>query len=310
MIANFLFSFVTSLREILEAALLVGVVLAYLSKIGRKDLYREVNCGVILSAIGGIGFAAIILQLFQHFNKYQVLIEGIVMFIAAGILSWMIMWMGKQSHDIETKIQNKVDQALTKGAKFGLFSLIFISIFRELAELVLLINAYLMDQAQQESLGSAIMTSLFGILLGLVIAVGLAILLFKSTINLNLPKFFKVTSLILVLFAAGLVAHGIHEFHEYFLQNNSPLANLIIFTEAWNINETFLGDILHFLFSWCYDPAYPEKFEASIIGRVLGGLLGWNDNPGILEAVAYFAYYISIYTAYKFINKHAQARTL
>ena len=94
---NIIFSFVTSLREVLEAALIIGIITSYLTFIDRKDLHRDVFYGV-LGAIGfSIGMGLIFLTFFTGLEEYQELFEGIVMLIAAGVLSWVIIWMNRQA---------------------------------------------------------------------------------------------------------------------------------------------------------------------------------------------------------------------
>ena len=109
------------------------------------------------------------------------------------------------------------------------------------------------------------------------------------------------------IFAAGLLAYGVHEIYEFLESQNSQLLQLFIWTEIWNINETIIGDLLMFLTGWSYDPTYPLRFEKSFIGSLLVGLFGWNDNPAILEVVLYVSYYIFIIFAIKRISQEQKA---
>ncbi len=116
-VVNIIFSFVTSLREVLEAALIIGIIVSYLTFINRKDLHRDVLYGV-LGAIGfSIAMAWIFLNFFTGLDEFQKLFEGIVMLIAAGVLSWMILWMNRQAKNIRSDIQEKVDKVITDQEK-------------------------------------------------------------------------------------------------------------------------------------------------------------------------------------------------
>lgn len=293
-VVNIIFSFITSLREVLEAALIIGIIASYLTFIDRKDLYRDVLYGV-LGAIGvSIGMAWVFLTFFAGLEEYQKLFEGIVMLLAAGVLSWMILWMNRQAKTIRSDIQEKIDKIITQQEKAGIFVLVFFSVAREGAELALLLYANYVGTVEETGIFIGLLTNFMGFIVGLIVASVLAILLFKTTRRLNMKKFFQLTSVILIIFAAGLLAHGLHELFEFLEITNSPLANLFIWSEVWNVNETFIGEILQFFFGWSYDPLRPGRFEKSIIGGIIVGLFGWNDNPALIEVVAYMLYYIFI----------------
>lgn len=291
---NIIFSFVTSLREVLEAALIIGIITSYLTFIDRKDLYRDILYGV-LGAIGfSIGMAGLFLVFFTGLEEYQKLFEGIIMLLAAGVLSWMILWMNQQAKAIRSDIQEKVDRIITQQEKAGIILLVFFSVAREGAELVLLLYANYVGTVEETGVLIGLITNFTGFIVGLVVASVLAYLLFKTTRRLNMKRFFQITSVILIIFAAGLLAHGLHELFEFLEITNSPLTNLFIWSEVWNVNDTFIGDIFQFFFGWGYDPLKPGRFEKSVIGGIIVGLFGWNDNPALIEVVAYMLYYILI----------------
>jgi len=307
-ISSFIFSFVTSLREVLEAALIIGIVAGYLTKINRRDLHRDVTLGAIFAIIlSFILSAGLILLIELTGTDYQELIEGVIMLIAAGVLSWMILWMWKQSRLIKSDLESKVDQSISNGTRWGVVTIVFFAVFREGAELILLLfTSYARTEAELGVFYSLVGVGA-GFVLGLVIASVMAIILFRSTINLNLKKFFNVTSIILIVFAAGLVAHGIHEIFEFLEVSYPDLAALSIFDTAWNINNTPIGSILETTFGWMYDSSQPMRFEKSTMGLILTGLFGWNDNPAIIEALAYVLYYIVIGLVYFYIKNKPTA---
>ena len=301
--STLIFAFVTSLREVLEAALIIGIVIGYLTKINRKYMIKDVVIGVLTASILSIVLALIFLEIFNEIEGYQELFEGIVMLVAAVVLTWMIFWMRKQSRGIKGELEEKIDRALSEGERLGILSIVFFAVFREGAELILLL--YAKYTGTYIELGEVLAISIIGagFALGLITSVILAIVLFKSTVRLNLKKFFNITSVILIIFAAGLIASGIHEIYEYLEINIPDLASLPIFTELYNINNTFLGKFLESIFGAFYDVNYPGRFEKSVIGGILTGLFGWNDNPAFLEMVAFIGYYL-ILGIYLFKTRH------
>jgi high-affinity iron transporter len=158
---------------------------------------------------------------------------------------------------MKSTIEGEIDLALSTGQKRGIAMLTFIAVFREGVETALFLSAAAFSTNE--------MDTLLGGVVGLVFAVLIGYLLFASTITLNLKKFFDVTSALLLLFAAGLFAHGIHEFQE---------AGLIA------IIKEHLWDINHIL------------DEKSTVGEMLKALLGYNGNPSLLEVIAYIAYWV------------------
>lgn len=289
-----IFSFVTSLREILEAALIIGMIGSYLTVIDRKDLFKDVLLGIVAAIILSIGMAWIFLTLFAGLDEYQKLFEGVVMFLAAGVLTAMILWMSGQAKNLRSNFQDKIDKVITRQEKNGIVLLVFLSVGREGAELVLFLYANYLSGIEELDPFQSLAANMGGFIIGVFGALILAFILFTSTQKLSLKKFFQVTSLILIVFAAGLFAHGIHEIYEYLEISGSSLAELFIWTEVWNINSTPIGDLLSFLFGWGYNPASPGRFEKSIVGGILVGLFGWNDNPALIEVLGYIGYYILV----------------
>ena len=257
-------SFLLSLREGLEAALIVGIVLGALRKTGRSDLRRWVWGGV-LSAIAFSLLAAVSLGVFgaQVEGHAEEIYEGVAMLTAAGLLTWMILWMQKQSRQIKTRLESEVSQAVLVGGKWALFLLAFLAVGREGFELALFLTASTFSAgAAQTSVGA---------MLGLGTAILLGWLLYTSTVRLDLSVFFKVTGVLLLLFAAGLVAHGVHELNE---------AGLIpaVVEHLWDVNH--LVD------------------ENSPTGAILKALFGYNGDPSLSEVTAYMLYLAGISAAW------------
>ncbi len=267
MVTISLASFILVLRETIEAALIVSILLAYLDKTNSQKFKRDVWIGTIaatiISIIGALAFTNILGGFEGDAEK---LFEGTVMVIAAGVLSWMIIWMLKNGRMIKYELQSKVDLALNEDKKFAIFTLAFIAVLREGIETVLFIGGI----ASNEDPTSVLISSLFGALS----AVAIAVMLFRGIINLNLKKFFNTTSAILMVFAAGLFTQGVHEFQEL----------------GWfGPEESFLNTSLFVL---------PLSDGEGVLGPLLRALVGYQDKPTPLEIMAYAFYWIAIIFVY------------
>ncbi len=249
-------SFLLSLREGLEAALIIGIVLGVLLKIKRSDLngviWRGVGLAVLLSF-----FAAIALNLLgmEFEGKGEEIFEGVAMLLAAGVLTWMILWMQNHGSSLKGEIEEKINLAALGNGQRALFALAFLAVFREGIELALFLLA--------ARLTSSPLQTLSGALLGLLVATILGWALFTSTMKLSLRGFFGATNILLIIFAAGLVGLGVHEFNE---------AGIIpsVIANVWDINGVL-----------------SDKSE---VGLLLKALVGYNGNPSLTEVVAYMSY--------------------
>jgi high-affinity iron transporter len=195
-------------------------------------------------------------------GQAEEIFEGATMFLAVGVLTWMIFWMRTQARLIKTSLERNVQDAVETGTRRGLALVAFIAVFREGVETALFLSA-----AAFASNGQGI---LIGAALGLAAAILLGYLIYASTAKLNVRHFFNITSVLLLLFAAGLLAHGIHEFQEAGL---IPTVN----EHVWDINH--LLD------------------ENSNVGQILKAVFGYNGNPSLEEVVGYFGYWIVVLLA-------------
>jgi len=249
-------SLLLSLREGLEAALIIGIVLGVLNKIHRKDQFATVWRGVGVAVILSLLAAIILLGVGGELDgRAEEIYEGIAMLSAAILLTWMIFWMQKQSGSIKGEIEYNIRIAISKNSNRAIFLLAFLAIGREGFELALFMTA--------SSAATGIGNTIIGTIIGLGIALCLGYILFTTTKRLNIKSFFLVTNILLILFASGLVAHGIHELNEALLI--PP-----IIEHVWDTNH--LID------------------ENSSIGLLLKTLFGYNGNPSLAEVAAYIAY--------------------
>jgi high-affinity iron transporter len=266
-------SFLLSLREGIEAALIIGIVLGALRKLNRPGMEPAVWYGAI-SAVGVSLLTGIVLTAFglSLEGAAEQIFEGIAMLLAATVLTWMIFWMNRQARSIKGELEAGVSRATSTGGTRALFSLAFLAVVREGIELALFLTA--------ATFASDVQSTLLGTLLGLGAAIFLGWGLFASTRRLNLRRFFQVTGILLILFAAGLVAHGMHEFNEV-----GWIPSVV--EHVWDVN--------------------PIIDENSTLGLMLKALFGYNGNPSLTEVIAYLAYYVAIFFGLRWINRPVQA---
>ncbi len=269
-------SFLITIREGLEAALIIGIILAYLARTGNRQSFKPVWIGTALGVLASLAAGAVVYFVAGELKSpWEEIFEGSAMLLAVGMLTWMIFWMRKQSKNIKAHLQAQIQSALTGGSSLALVTIAFLAVVREGIETVLFLFA-----AATTAESPLVFT--FGGILGLAAAVLIGYALYKGTSRFNLRIFFNATSVVLILFAAGLLAHGIHEFNE---------VGIIppVIEHVWDINNII-----------------PEK---ATFGRFLTALTGYNGNPSLIEVSAYLSYLVLTFTGYFFSSKiPAQSR--
>lgn len=248
-----------TLREGLEAFLIVGILLGYLTKIEQPRSKRYVWLGALtaiaLSALIAVGFQLLAVQ-FE--GELEEIFEVAVGLLAVGVLTWMVLWMQRQSRTIKSELETKMAQAISANQLFGLASLAFVSIFREGVETALFLAA-LAGSAERAGL-------LPGAIIGLVISAVIAYLIFNTSVRLNLRRFFIVTGSLLILIAAGILVNAVHGLEEL------GLVPGILATTVWNTSGLVA--------------------DGSLAGRLLHAFVGYTSKPMLLQAVLYLAYVI------------------
>jgi high-affinity iron transporter len=268
-------SFLLSLREGLEAALIIGIVLGALSQMKRSDLKSAIWLGAgIAIAVSLVGAVALTFLGAKFEGRAEEIFEGVAMLMAAGILTWMIFWMRGHARTLKQDLESNVRRATLNGGMNALFALAFFSVAREGLELALFLVA--------ASAATDAMQTIIGAVAGLGVAVVLGWLLFTTTRRLSLRSFFRVTNVLLILFAAGLVAHSVHEFNE---------AGLIppVVEHIWDTNY-----ILH---------------ENSTLGEISKALFGYNGNPSLTEVVAYVGYFLVLWLGIRLSSQRTAVRS-
>jgi high-affinity iron transporter len=263
-------SFVIALREGIEAALIVSIVLAYLKQVGASDRARYVWWGTAIALLLSIALGAVIFAAGAEFEgRSEELFEGIVTLAAVSVLTWMIFWMRRQGARIRTELQEKVDTALVAGG-LALAGLAFFAVLREGVETALFLFAAAQGTAV-EGAETAPVAQLVGAALGLGLATLLGVLLYRGGIRMNLRTFFRVTGWILIVVAAGLFAYSMHELQE---AGVIPLLD----GQAYDISAVLPDD--------------------EGIGATLRGLVGYNADPTWLEVVAWLGYLVVVGALY------------
>jgi len=191
-----------TLREGVEAALIVGITLAYLAKIGRPDLRKPVYAALAAALLASVGVAVALSR--TAYN--QDLFEGWVMLAAAFFVATMIVFMMRTARRLKGDIEAKVESLAGRSSRLGLFAFIFLMVLREGVETVLILSAV--------SLNSTQLMNFLGTLLGVGLAVVFGVTFVKGSVRINLQKFFRVTTVILLFVVAQLVVSGVHELGE------------------------------------------------------------------------------------------------
>ncbi len=195
-------AFIITLREGVEAALIVGITLAYLAKIGRPELRKSVYAALAAAFLGSIGFAILLSRL----NWNQDIFEGWVMLAAAFFVITMVVFMMRTGRKMKGDIENKLGLMAREGSWLGLFAFVFLMILREGVETVLTLGAVALD--------TNALLNFVGTVLGVAAAVVFGVMFVKGSVRINLQKFFRVTTVILIFVAAQLVVSGLHELSE------------------------------------------------------------------------------------------------
>ena len=261
--------FVTGLREGVEAALIVSIILAYLAKTGNRQHFAKIWVGTIgaiaLSLIVGV---VIFFTVGELDEPYEQLFEAGAMILAAAVLTWMLFWMRRQARSVKGELQAAVDRVLSSGSGWGLALLAFMAVIREGIETALFITGQVFA-ASTEASGE--LSIVVGAVLGLITAAALGWLIYVGARRINYGTFFRVTGTVLVFIAAGLVSHAVHELVE--------IGVITIGTQP-------VFDLTGVL---------PDD---SGVGQILRALFGYSSAPELITVVAYLAYLIPVLIFY------------
>jgi high-affinity iron transporter len=250
-------SFLITLREGLEASLIVAILLTYLSKTDRKQDARYVWFGTASAVVAClIAGTAIYLAVSGLNGKVEQAVEGTIALVAAAVLTQMIFWMRKNSSNLSSELRAKVDAS----AKTALFTIAFVAVVREGLETVL----FLLSAETSSASGASVV---LGGLIGLVAAVILGVAIFAGGRKVNLKLFFNITAVLLILFAAGLAGKAVHEYRELIGWENGWLVQ-----PAWDIKNGM----------WASGTFYD----------FMKGFFGWHYAAENIRVITYFAFLV------------------
>jgi high-affinity iron transporter len=267
--------FLLALREGVEAALIISIVLGMLKKMNRDDRALVVWLGMTVAVLLSVAVAIVLGVIGAEFEgAAEQAFEGLTMLFAAAVLTWMIFWMQKQGRQIQKGLEAEVREALSGGQTATLFSVAFLAVLREGIELALFLTA--VNFSSPTVGGEAPILGWLGGVLGLIAAIVIGWLMYESAIKLNLRRFFQFTSIVLILFAAGLVGSAMHEFNEL---GWIPAA----IEQVYNLN-----------------PIVPETTTA---GEFLKALFGYNANPSLTAMLAYIGYFVAVFGLMRYFNR-------
>ncbi|MEI9906785.1 MAG: iron uptake transporter permease EfeU [Actinomycetota bacterium] len=252
MLANYLIG----LREGLEASLVVGILVSYITFTNRRSALKYVIVGVSAAALLSFGLGAFFTNTSYYLTfKGQELLGGSLSIVTASLVTWMIFWLAKNARNLKPQLEGSMDKAFSQGP-FWLGLVAFLAVGREGLETALFVWTAIM------SIGDS-RTPLVGVLLGLATAVVVGYGIYKGSLKLNLAKFFSYTSFVLIFVAAGILAYGVHD-----LQEANVLPGLTV--HSFDISSTISPD--------------------GILGTTLKGFLNFSPAPTVLETIVWVVY--------------------
>jgi high-affinity iron transporter len=250
-------TFVITLREGVEASLIVGIIAAFLVREGRRDALRQMWIGVAIAVALCTAVAVALEVVGQELpQRQQEGLETVVGLIAVFAITYMIVWMRRHARGIKAELEGEAASALATGSTIALVAMAFLAVLREGFETSVFLLAAFNDASDTTAAGA-------GAVLGLLAAVAIGIGLYRGGVRINLSRFFRVTGLVLVFVAAGLLATAAHTAHE----------------AGWiNGLQAQAADL-----SWLVQPG-------TVSGSLLTGMLGLQPHPTVIEALLYMLY--------------------
>ncbi len=248
---------VIALREGVEASLIIGIIAAFLVKEGRGDALRQMWVGVAIAVALCVGVAVSLEVVGQQLpQREQEQLETVIGLIAVGAVTYMIFWMRRNARGIKATLEGSAAGALAQGSTMALVGMAFLAVLREGFETSVFLLAAFQDSTDTTAAGA-------GAVVGLVAAIAIGVGIYRGGVRINLTRFFRVTGLILVFVAAGLLATSLHTAHE----------------GGW-VN-TLQGQALDL--TWLVQPG-------TVSGALLTGMLGLQPTPTVGEVGVYVLY--------------------
>jgi high-affinity iron transporter len=248
---------VIALREGVEASLIIGIIAAFMVKEGRRDAIRQMWVGVAIALALCMGVAVALRLVGQELPESgQASLETVVGLVAVGAVTYMIVWMRRHARGIKATLEGSAASALASGSTMALVTMAFLAVLREGFETSAFLLAAFQDASDTTAAGA-------GAVIGLVAAIAIGVGIYRGGVRINLARFFRVTGLVLVFVAAGLLATSLHTAHEAGWFND---------LQGHAVNLT-----------WLVQPG-------TISGSLLTGMLGLQPSPTVGEALVYVLY--------------------
>jgi high-affinity iron transporter len=257
-------SFIIALREGLEAALIVGILIAYISKTGRAHLSPFIWGGTAAAVLASGALGAILTFTSAELTDTgEQIFAGVTSLVTVALVTWMVFWMKRTARFLRSELTEKINQAILAGP-LALAGAAFFAVIREGLETSLFVYSNFKSVANP-------LNSTLGLLAGFAISITLGYLIYKSSIKLNLSKFFTYTGVALIIVAAGVLSYGVHEFQEL-----GVLPGPDAF--AWDVTSVMPKD--------------------SLLAGILSGTVGFDTTTSWLQLGIYAAYLISVLVPY------------
>jgi len=248
---------VIALREGVEAALIVGIIAAFLVKEGRRDAIKQMWIGVAVAVVLCVGVAVLLKLLGEQLpQREQEGLETVIGLIAVAAVTYMIVWMRRNARGIKAALEGSAGAALARGLAMALVAMAFLAVLREGFETSVFLLAAFQDASDTGAAGA-------GAAIGLIAAIAIGLGIYRGGVRINLNRFFRITGLILVFVAAGLLSTSLHTAHE----------------AGWlNGLQGQAADL-----TWLVQ-------SGTISGSLLTGMLGLQPTPTVGEALVYLLY--------------------
>ena len=260
-------TFVIYLREGIEASMIVAILLSYLKQINKREHFRDVFLGVAAACVLIVGGGVAAYLLIDQYNgsNVQTYFETVTYLVAAAFLTVMTFWMHKHARTMSAELRARGEVALSRGNRFGLGVLAFQAVGREGLETMVFTLALVFAGSRQAPTPNHGRLLLVGAMAGLVVALILAFAMYRLGAKLNLRRFFRVLGVLLMVFAAGLLADAVQNLQQL---GWLPFARHVL----WNSSGALA--------------------EGSNVGDVLHQLVGYADHPTVLQAVVWVLYVV------------------
>jgi high-affinity iron transporter len=267
-LGSFSSGLLTGLREGVEAALIVSIVIAYLVRTGNGEHAAKIWLGTGIAVGASVVLGLLLFNTVGTFEEpYEQIFEGTTMLLAAAVVTWMLFWMRRQAASVKGELQAAVDRVLDSGGAWGLALLAFTAVIREGVETSL----FLVGQATsaQTHAGSVVVGAIVGLAIAALIGYGL----YRGSRRVNLGSFFRWTGIALIFIAAGLLSHAVHEFIEIGALGSGP----------WTQTAFDIGGALS------HDDG---------IGAFLRAIFGYSASPEVLTLAVHIGYVVTVIALY------------